>query len=229
MARDEASVSEKELLRALACGQAEAEETQPLCAIYPELGLTTSEDLPCLTLRRVPNERHIPADPRLLLPSVPPSRLTPGLGKDLQVAKQSSACSCPAPSLQRQRGEASGRPAVAPGVRLRFLPDLLCLSTLLCRQIPEGLRFCSSRMGAAESSATDRGESCLVMPLCLLGQLPPGLHWMTDDREAPEKKEFASVLSGKSLEERGAFKQAGRETHTKGSARQECRFQLCSG
>lgn len=62
------------------------------------------------------------------------------------------------------------------------------------------------------------------MPLCLLGQLPPGLHWMTDDREAPEKKEFASVLSGKSPEERGAFKQAGSEMHTKGSARQNAGF-----
>lgn len=59
------------------------------------------------------------------------------------------------------------------------------------------------------------------MPLCLLGQLPPGLHWMTDDREAPEKKEFASVLSGKSLEEGRAFKQAGSEMHTKGSAWQK--------
>lgn len=67
-------------------------------------------------------------------------------------------------------------------------------------------------MGAAESSATDRGESCLVMPLCLLGQLPPGLHWMTDDREAPEKKEFASVLAVKSLEESGAFKHPVSET-----------------
>lgn len=62
------------------------------------------------------------------------------------------------------------------------------------------------------------------MPLCLLGQLPPGLHWMTDDREAPEKKEFASVLSGRPLEGCRAFRQAGSEMHTKGSARQKCRF-----
>lgn len=200
------------------------------------LGLTSSEDLPCLTPRRAPNARHVPGNPRLLLPAVPPSRLTPGAREGpargsaaRSTANQTSACSGPAPSLRRQREEASGRHAAAPGVRLWFLPDLLCLSTLLCRQIPEGLRFCSSRMGAAESSATDRGESCLVMPLCLLGQLPPGLHWMTDDREAPEKKEFASVLAGKSLEERGAFKQAGSEMHTKGSAQQKWRFQLCSG
>lgn len=110
-----------------------------------------------------------------------------------QHRKSTSTCSDSAPSFKRQTKEAFRRHAVTPGMQLLCLPDLLCLSTLLCRQIPEGLRFCSSRMGAAESSATDRGESCLVMPLCLLGQLPPGLHWMTDDREAPEKKEFASV------------------------------------
>lgn len=50
------------------------------------LGLTSSEDLPCLAPRRAPNARHVPANPRLLLPAVPPSRLTPGLGKDLHEA-----------------------------------------------------------------------------------------------------------------------------------------------
>lgn len=56
------------------------------------------------------------------------------------------------------------------------------------------------------------------MPLCLLGQLPPGLHWMTDDREAPEKKEFASVLAVKSLEESGAFKNPVSEMRANNSA-----------
>lgn len=180
-----------------------------VCSAQPALSIFRASRC----AQRAPPE---PADhPRLLLPSVPPSLLTPG-----------SAGTC---SGQTKPQHAQALPRLCRGGQLWFLPDLLCLSTLLCRQIPEGLRFCSSRMGAAESSATDRGESCLVMPLCLLGQLPPGLHWMTDDREAPEKKEFASVLSGKCLEERGAFKQAGSETHTKGSARQKCRFQLCSG
>lgn len=73
------------------------------------------------------------------------------------------------------------------------LPDLCCLSPLPCRQNPEGLRLCSSRMGATESSAADKAESCLQRPLCALGQLAPGLHRTTEDREAPKKKEFASV------------------------------------
>lgn len=37
---------------------------------------------------------------------------------------------------------------------------------------------------------TERGDSCLLMPLWELGQLAPGLHRVTDDLEVPGKKEF---------------------------------------
>lgn len=40
---------------------------------------------------------------------------------------------------------------------------------------------------------TDRGDSCLLMLLCELGQLAPGLQRVTDDLEVPEKKEFVLV------------------------------------
>lgn len=56
--------------------------------------------------------------------------------------------------------------------------------------MPEDPRLCSSRIGAEESSVTDRGDNCLLMPLCELGQLAPGLHRVTDDLEVPGRKEF---------------------------------------
>lgn len=40
---------------------------------------------------------------------------------------------------------------------------------------------------------TDRGDTCLLMPLCELGQLAPGLHRGTDDLEVPGKKGFTPV------------------------------------
>lgn len=90
------------------------------------LGLTSSEDLLCLTAALGPlTQRHVPADPRLLLPSVPPSRLTPGLGKDLQVANQTSACSGPAPFS----AETEGRGLQA-GTRRRW--ECGCGSYLIC-------------------------------------------------------------------------------------------------
>ena len=72
------------------------------------------------------------------------------------------------------------------------IPDLFCLS-VLCPQTPEAPRLWSSRIGAEESSVTDRGDSCLLMLLCELGQLAPGLQRVTDDLEVPEKKEFVLV------------------------------------
>lgn len=40
---------------------------------------------------------------------------------------------------------------------------------------------------------TDSGDSCLLMPLCELGQLAPGLHRVTDDLEVPGKTEYTSL------------------------------------
>lgn len=72
------------------------------------------------------------------------------------------------------------------------IPALLCLSTL-CTQTLEGPRLWSSRIGAAESSVTARGDSCLLMLLWVLGQLDPGLHRVTDDLEVPGKTERTPV------------------------------------
>lgn len=42
---------------------------------------------------------------------------------------------------------------------------------------------------------TERGDSCLLMLLCELGQLAPGLHRVTDDLEVPGKKEISLKIS----------------------------------